>query len=314
MLPRNMSGTLTIVNICGETREPLPGARYAITNRARRRAVRTCCEKGIARFAGLPNGIYRLEESRPPAGYQANAVVYKIAVYNGRIAVNGKCKRDLTHASMPLLPNQGQAPAINPVHAEDALVSGAGRAGRRITLTFPNGRQAFAKVQPNNAWRASVPPDTCLSPGEIILASQRCEDAPGGGACVMPAGDTAAAVVIEGPTAIITGTVFPVPFDPGECDAAWSRGPAFLEANAAVVRLRTLEGYEVLRARAQPIGYSGEGKYAFEGVPAGQYMLHVQRPGFLPCAQLVKVKSGAVTVKQECAAVRLTAIRPARRV
>ena len=309
MLPRNTFATLTIVNICGETREALPGARYTITNRARQRAVKTCCEKGIIRFAGLPGGIYRLEESRPPPGYQANAAVYKILVSNGRVIVDGKLTRELTHTSMPLLPNQGQAPAINPVYVEDAVISGAGRAGRRVIVTFPNGKQAVTNVQPNNAWRVCVPPDIRFSPGEIMLASQRCENGGPSLACATPIADTAAAVVIEGPTAIITGTVFPVAFDPGDCEAAWSRGPAYLEANAAAVRLRTLEGYEVLRTRAQPIGYSGEGKFVFESVPAGQYVLHVQRPGFLPCAQLVSVKSGVVAAKQECAAVKLVAVR-----
>ena len=309
MLARNTPATLKIVTICGESGDPLPGARYTMTNRARQKAVKTSCEKGLIRFAGLQNGIYRLEESRPPAGYRANPAVHRIAVYNGRIAADGKFTRELRYASTPVQPNQGQAPAINAVYAEDAVVTGAGRAGRRITVTFPNGRQAGTKVQHNNAWRVCVPADTCFSPGELVLASQKSEDASSVACELWSPSQTAAAVVSGGPAAAVVGTVFPVVFDPGECDSAWKQGPAYLEANAAAVCLRTLEGYEVLHTRAEPVGFSGEGKFVFESVPAGQYVIQIQRPGFLPSAQLIQVKSGAARAKHECAAIRLTAIK-----
>lgn len=309
MLMRNTPATLTVLTFCGETGDPLPGVRYTVTNRARQRAVKTSCEEGNIRFTGLQNGIYRLEECRPPAGYRANPAVHRVAVYNGRVAVDGKFTRELRYASTPLQPNGSRAPAIHAVCAEDAAITGAGRAGRRVTVTFPNGRQADTRVQHNNAWRVCVPPDIRFSPGEIIYARQTCDEGKPGLCEWWAPGQVAAAVVSDGPTASVTGTVFPVAFDPGACGSVWERGAAYAEANAAVACLCTLEGYEVLRTRAEPAGLSGEGKFIFEGVPAGQYVLQIQRPGFLPQAQLVQVQSGAARVKHECAAVKLVAIK-----
>ena len=296
---------LTVLNICGETREPLCGAQYTLTNRARQKVTKTTCEKGILRFRGLANGIYRLEETRAPAGYQRIAAVHRVVVCNGRIAVDGKFTCRLTDTSTPLQSSQGRAPAINPVYVADTVITGAGRAGMRVTLIFPDGQQASAKVQSNNAWRVCVPGDMSLSPGAVLIASQTSEEVSGGACDVTRAcnfsstEDIAAAIVIDGPTAAVTGMVSPVAFDSTGC------GPAFLETNAATARLRTIEGYEVMRAQAEPVGCSGEGKYIFGGVPAGQYILYVSRPGFLPCARVVTVKSGAACAVQEQAMVRL---------
>ena|GEM_PF-5045767 len=296
---------LTVLNLCGETREPLCGAQYTLTNRARKKVTKTTCEKGILRFRGMTNGIYRLEEVRAPAGYQRITAVHRIVVCDGRVAVDGKLTCRLTDTSTPLQSNQGRAPAINPVYAADTVITGAGRAGMRVTLIFPDGRQAAAKVQANNAWRVCVPGGTTLSPGGVLIASQKSEDAPGGACSFASIEDLAAAIVIDGPTAAVTGMVSPVAFDSTGC------GPAFLEANAATARLRTVEGCEVLRTQAEPIGCSGEGKYVFGGVPAGQYILYVDRPGFLPCARVIMVKSGAACAAQEQAVMRLKPLVPA---
>ena len=290
---------LTVLNLCGETREPLCGAQYTITNRARQKVTKTTCEKGILRFRGMTNGIYRLEETRPPAGYQRITAVHRVVVCDGRIAVDGKRTCRLTDTSTPLQSNQGRAPAIHPVYVSDTVVTGAGRAGMRVTLIFPDGRQVAAKVQSNNAWRVCVPGDVSLSPGAVLIASQKSEDTPNAACSFSAMEDISAAIVIDGPAAAVTGMVSPVAFDSTGC------GPAFLETNAVVARLRTLEGYEVMRAQADPVGCSGEGKYVFGGVPAGQYILYVSRPGFLPCARVVTVKSGAACAAQEQAMIRL---------
>ena len=301
---------LTVLNLCGETREPLCGAQYTLTNRARQKVTKTTCEKGILRFRGLTNGIYRLEETRPPAGYQRIAAVHRIVVCDGRAAVDGKIACRLTDTSTPLQSNRGRAPAIHPVYVSDTVITGAGRAGMRVTLIFPDGRQAAAKVQSNNAWRVCVPGEITLSPGAVLIASQNSEEATGSACdashvCSFSSMENiAAAVVIDGPAAAVTGMVSPVAFDSTGC------GPAFLEANAATAQLRTLEGYEVMRTQAEPIGCSGEGKYLFAGVPAGQYILYVDRPGFLPCARLVTVKSGAACAAQEQAMMRLKPLTP----
>ena len=305
MLVKKTYAMLTILNICGETREPLCGAQYTLTNRARQKVTKTTCEKGILRFRGLTNGIYRLEETRPPAGYQRITAVHRVAVCDGRIAVDGKLTCRLTDTSTPLQSNQGRAPAVNSVYAADTVVTGAGRAGMRVTLTFPDGRQVAAKVQANNAWQVCVPCGMALSPGEVLIASQKSEDALGSACSFSSMADIAAAIVIDGPTAAVTGMVSPVAFDSTGC------GPAFLEANAAAARLRTIEGYEVMRTQAEPIGFSGEGKFVFAGVPAGQYILYVDRPGFLPCAKVITVKSGAACASQEQAMFRLKPLAPA---
>ncbi|MCE4958061.1 Ig-like domain-containing protein, partial [Macrococcoides caseolyticum] len=60
------------------------------------------------------------------------------------------------------------APTVNPVTSEDTVVTGIGVPGNTITVTFPDGTQGTAVVQPDGTWSVPVPPGVDLVGGEVL--------------------------------------------------------------------------------------------------------------------------------------------------
>ena len=99
---------------------------------------------------------------------------------------------------------------------------------------------------------------------------------------------------IFGPgSATVTGQVFPMAaFD-------WGYGNSFLALHDVVVELRSTfltPAPSELSTKAVLQGYSGYGSFTFENVPYGDYILYIERPGYLTRAMPVTINQSVVTL------------------
>jgi len=68
--------------------------------------------------------------------------------------------------------NKSDLPAIDTVTVEDSIITGAGKPGSIITVTFPDGEKETAKVDKDGSWNVVVPDGVTLKPGDKITIVQ----------------------------------------------------------------------------------------------------------------------------------------------
>ena len=192
------------------------------------------------------------------------------------------CRYCYTCCPCPPAPPVSPAPVLSPVSAGDDTVSGQGNPGCTVVVTLPDGTLIAALVDAGGAWVAGLPASVTLQAGENVSAVQYCPNA-------LPS-SSVSTVVQAVPTRTVTGLVSPVVFDD------FGHGEAFLDLFNIVVELRTsLHVPSGLRAIVQRNG-TATGRFTITDVPLGDYILYIDRPGYLPRTLAVSVTADSPDV------------------
>lgn len=182
----------------------------------------------------------------------------------------------------PPAPPVSPAPVLFPVSAGDTTVSGEGSPGCTIVVTLPNGTLIAAAVDAEGLWSAAVPAGVMLLTGETVSAVPYCPDA-------LP-GPSVSTVIEAAPAWTVTGLVSPVVYDD------FGHGEAFLDLFRITVELRTsLHVPGTLRTIVERNG-TATGRFTITNVPAGNYILYIDRPGYLPRTLAVSVAADSPDV------------------
>jgi hypothetical protein len=67
---------------------------------------------------------------------------------------------------------ESQPPTVKPIDRNDKIITGEGKAGAEITVTFPGGTTVTVKVEPDGVWKAPVPDSVRLKDGDVIKVVQ----------------------------------------------------------------------------------------------------------------------------------------------
>ena len=67
---------------------------------------------------------------------------------------------------------KSEQPTVNPIDAGDDKVSGKGKPGAKVKVTFPGGPTVEVPVDNNGDWNADVPPGVTLNPGDEVKVVQ----------------------------------------------------------------------------------------------------------------------------------------------
>ncbi|MCL2045121.1 MAG: dockerin type I domain-containing protein [Oscillospiraceae bacterium] len=92
----------------------------------------------------------------------------------------------------------------------------------------------------------------------------------------------------------VTGRVWPM-----LAGDIWGIGEAFVRSHDVIVELRSTfltPAPSQFSTRAVLVDSSGLGEFTFENVPVGEYILHINRPGYLTRAMLVSVTESSPSV------------------
>jgi hypothetical protein len=169
----------------------------------------------------------------------------------------------------PIVIPVSAAPTIDPLLLCSNVITGTGVPNSLITLHFPDGQTLTTTVEPNGTWSAALPAAITLQHAETITAVQ-----------VTPAHQPspAAAVVVDaGFGHVLTGTVYPI------VEEDLGHGPEFL--TLFHIRIRLLDSGTCAPlgdlTYALPTGTPGLGRFCLPHAPAGDYVLELQRPGYL---------------------------------
>lgn len=203
-------------------------------------------------------------------------------IYNKCHSWNCNCCCCLCYTRPPLPAPTSPPPTLFPVSTGDVSVSGEGRPGCTVIVTLPGGMLIATITGPDGLWTANVQAGTTLSAGETISAVQSCPAA-------LPS-RSVTTIVEAVPTWTVTGLVSPVVYDD------LGLGDAFLNLFNIVVELRTsLHVPSSLRAVVERNG-TDTGRFAITDVPQGNYILYIDRPGYLPRTLAVSVTAGSPIV------------------
>ncbi|MCL2151533.1 MAG: isopeptide-forming domain-containing fimbrial protein [Oscillospiraceae bacterium] len=163
--------------------------------------------------------------------------------------------------------NKSADPIIDPITRGDRAITGEGEPGATVIVTLPDNTQIPATVANDGTWRADLPVGKEVTTGDVISAVQTEVGKDPSDVVYGTAGDKTGRGIHGLVNPIVT--VNPV--------------PGFANMHAITVELRTTfrtPAPSSLRVTATP-AVGGLGEFTFENVPFGDYVLVIQRPGFL---------------------------------
>jgi len=173
--------------------------------------------------------------------------------------------------------DQSEPPEIDPITRGDKTISGRGKPGSRIIVTLPDGTEFETDVDPNGNWEVDLGPKD-VNTGDVVTAVQIEKDADGE---YIDPSEPAEAIVSDKNYRAVHGLVWPLAIED------YNQGGTFVAKHNVVVELRetfrTPAGPD-LRVVATLVPNSprrGLGEFTIEGVPFGDYVLTIKRPGYL---------------------------------
>lgn len=130
---------------------------------------------GRITFTGLRPGIYELEETSAPSGYEPDATMHQVIVgTDGTVTIDGRPADSYILYNQPAEDSrpQSERPVIISVEEGDSVVTGTGIPGATITVLLPDGTQADTTVDTDGRWTVPVPSASGLHAGDTVYASQ----------------------------------------------------------------------------------------------------------------------------------------------
>jgi hypothetical protein len=183
----------------------------------------------------------------------------------------------------PLLPpipsDVTGSPSINPLQPCDTTIRGMGIAGSLVRVTFSDGTLLTTTVDADGLWSVPISTEITLSPGDTLTATQT---APGKKQSL----PTSLQVTVNGNT--LTGYVFPVAYDDH------GLGAEFLAQFDVQVQLLNPDTCQPVASTIATL-LGSTGTWCMTNVPAGDYILYLYRPGYLPRTLAVHVDAGNAT-------------------
>jgi uncharacterized surface anchored protein len=148
-------------------------------------ATATSTSTGEVFFSGLGAGNYTLRELIAPPGYLLTPTVYTVSIsVNGIVTINtlsgtgagteieARAAAGFTIPNTPAI--QSEPPTINRISSIDRTITGTGRPGCEITVTFPDNSTVTTIVDPTGLWTVDVPSGLTLIVGQSVAATQQC--------------------------------------------------------------------------------------------------------------------------------------------